>query len=55
MGVLGADPAQIKPEGEVEVELELQCYFRGEILHERREHARGRNLADCKRICGSPC
>ena len=25
------------------------------ILRERREHARGRNLADCGRICGSPC
>ena len=24
------------------------------ILRERREHARGRNLADCGRICGSP-
>ena len=23
------------------------------ILRERREHARGRNLADCGRICGS--
>ena len=23
------------------------------ILHKRREHARGRNLADCGRICGS--
>ena len=24
------------------------------ILRERREHARGRNLAECGRICGSP-
>ena len=24
------------------------------ILRERHEHARGRNLADCRRICGSP-
>ena len=24
------------------------------ILRERREYARGRNLADCGRICGSP-
>ena len=24
------------------------------ILRERREHARGRNLANCGRICGSP-
>ena len=24
------------------------------ILRVRREHARGRNLADCGRICGSP-
>ena len=28
--------------------------FRDGILRERREHARGRNLADCGRICGSP-
>ena len=25
------------------------------ILRERPEHARGRNLADCGRIYGSPC
>ena len=25
------------------------------ILRERHEHARGRNLADCGRICGSSC
>ena len=24
------------------------------IMRERREHARGRILADCGRICGSP-
>ena len=24
------------------------------ILRERREHARGRIMADCERICGSP-
>ena len=24
------------------------------ILRKRREHAHGRNLADCGRICGSP-
>ena len=24
------------------------------ILRERHEHARGKNLADCGRICGSP-
>ena len=31
----------------------LQKYRDG-ILRERREHARGRILADCGRICGSP-
>ena len=29
-------------------------YSRDGILRERREHARGRILADCGRICGSP-
>ena len=29
-------------------------HIRDGILRERREHARGRNLADCGRICGSP-
>ena len=29
-------------------------FYRDGILRERREHARGRNLADCGRICGSP-
>ena len=28
--------------------------YRDGILRKRREHARGRNLADCGRICGSP-
>ena len=28
--------------------------LRDGILRERREHARGRILADCGRICGSP-
>ena len=27
--------------------------YRDGILRERHEHARGRNLADCGRICGS--
>ena len=37
--------------------IELNVAFsvtRDGILRERREHARGRNLADCGRICGSP-
>ena len=29
--------------------------FRDGMLRERREHARGRNLPYCGRICGSPC
>ena len=29
-------------------------FIRDGILRERREHARGSNLADCGRICGSP-
>ena len=32
----------------------LLSLHRDGILHERREHARGRNLADRGRICGSP-
>ena len=28
--------------------------LRDGIFRERREHARGRNLVDCGRICGSP-
>ena len=36
----------------IEIAWTISC--RDGILRERREHARGRNLADCGRICGSP-
>ena len=36
--------------------MSLEHHFQGRdgILRERCEHARGRNLADCGSICGSP-
>ena len=34
--------------------IKMKDMIRDGILRERREHARGRILADCGRICGSP-
>ena len=37
----------------IEIAWTISC--RDGILRERLEHARGRNLADCGRICGGSC
>ena len=41
-------------ENKIARQQENKTASRDGILRERREHARGRNLADCGRICGSP-